>query len=66
MKTSFRNRLGYVTDVYGIHICGYVGQNVLYQDNRDSTGEQRKAMLYGSSKGTYLNFDGKRVYVERV
>jgi hypothetical protein len=66
MKTNFRNRLGYVTDVQGLHICGYLGQVVLYQDNRNGVGKQRGTKLHKSSKGTYFNFEGKRVYVERV
>lgn len=64
--TNFKNKLGYVTEVSGLHICGYMGGVVLYQDNREGTGKQRGAKLHTSSKGTYFNFDGKRVYVERV
>lgn len=63
--SNFKNHLGYVTEVSGLHICGYIGQVVLYQDNREGTGTQRGTKLYTTSKGTYFNFDGKRVYVDK-
>lgn len=64
--TNFKNKLGYVTDVQGVHICGYMGNIVLYQDNRNGIGRQRKAKLNTSSKGIYFSLNGKRIYVERV
>ena len=64
---NFKNHLGYVTDVQGLHICGYIGQVVLYQDNRKRdegiVGKQRGQKLKTNSKGVYMNFDGKRVYL---
>jgi hypothetical protein len=66
MKTNFKNRLGYVTDVQGLHICGYIGQVVFYQDNSNGTGKKRGTKLHTNSKGTYFNFKGKRVFVDRV
>lgn len=65
MKTNFRNQLGYVTGVQGLHICGYTKDSVLFQDNRYTTGNQRKAKLYTNKSGTYFMFCGKRVYLER-
>lgn len=63
---NFKQRLGHVTDVQGLHICGYREDVVLYQDNRNGIGKQRKARLYTNGKGIYFSFDNQRVYVERV
>ena len=63
---NYRRQLGYVTDVQGLCINGYVGDTVLYQDNSgDTIGKQRKAYLYGTYKGIYFSFKGKRVYVHK-
>lgn len=61
--TNFKNFVGYVTETRGIHICGFLGQVVLFQDNRNGIGKQRGSKLYTTDKGAYFNVDGKRVYL---
>jgi hypothetical protein len=61
---NFKNNVGYVTDTDGIHVCGFIGAVVLFQDNRNGIGKQRGAKLHTNDKGAYFNLDGKRVYLK--
>jgi hypothetical protein len=61
--TNFKNYVGYVTDTDGIHVCGFMGAVVLYQDNSNGIDKQRGSKLYTTDKGSYFNCKGKRVYL---
>lgn len=63
---SYRNYGGYCLGISGIHVCGYLGDKVIIQDNRNGLSKPRKYQLLTNGKGTYFNLKGKRVYVEKI
>jgi hypothetical protein len=62
---NYRQKLGYVLEVDGLHVCGYDGDKIIIQNNKDSIGAVRKYRLTINSKGTFFTYQGKRVYVDK-
>lgn len=69
---NYKNHVGHIfgtkelfTEGYTrLHVCGYEGNKIIVQDNREKVNKPRKYKLSTNSKGTFFNFQGKRLYVQ--
>lgn len=60
---TYRQMMGYVLEDKNIHVCGYEREKIIIQNRKHGIIEPRKYQLHTNTKGTYFNFQGKRIFV---